>query len=176
MAKETEIREAALALMSRVNYLNENYTALVSGYRFISNYFPPTKSPWRLLTYLYFAEGYIRQGLYSEALELYKVIQSVYPTSPLLIYAQDGDAWANFFNEDYSEAQNIRDKIQNISGKKELPEYIVLDNQYETANILFNRKKYLKALNIFDNYYKQNPDHYLAPRAYLRAGLCCHQL
>jgi tetratricopeptide (TPR) repeat protein len=109
-------------------------------------------------------------------LELYKLIQSVYPTSPLLIYAQDGAAWANFFNEDYSEAQDIRDKIRNISRQKELPEYIVLGNQYETANILFNRKKYLKSLDIFDNYYKQNPDHYLAPRAYLRAGLCCHQL
>ena len=174
--KEVEIREVALALMSRANYLGENYTALVSGYRYLLNQFSPSKSPWRLITYLYLAEGYLKQGMHNEAIELYKLIQSIYPTNPLLIYAQEGLAWANFLNEDYSEAQKIREKIQNISQQKDLPEDLVLINRYELANAFFNQKKYLKALDIFDVFHKQNPKHYLAAKAALNGGLCYYQL
>lgn len=171
-----DLRETALALMTRANYLSENWTSLVSGCRYLLNQFPPTKSPWRLITYLYLAEGYLKQGLYNEAIELYKLIQSVYPTAPLLIYAQDGSAWANFLNENYFEAQEIREKIQSISQQKDLAGDLVLINQYELANALFNQKKYLKALDIFEIFYKQNPQHYLAAGACLRAGLCYYQL
>lgn len=174
--KEVEIREVALALMSRANYLGENYTALVSGYRYLLNQFSPSKSPWRLITYLYLAEGYLKQGMHNEAIELYKLIQSIYPTNPLLIYAQEGLAWANFLNEDYSEAQKIREKIQNISQQKDLPEDLVLINRYELANAFFNQKKYLKAIDIFDVFHKQNPKHYLAAKAALNGGLCYYQL
>ncbi|GAI38200.1 unnamed protein product, partial [marine sediment metagenome] len=75
--KEVEIREVALALMSRANYLGENYTALVSGCRYLLNQFSPSKSSWRLITYLYLAEGYLKQGMHNEAIELYKLIQSI---------------------------------------------------------------------------------------------------
>ncbi|GAI32279.1 unnamed protein product [marine sediment metagenome] len=61
--------------------------------------------------------------MHNEAIELYKLIQSIYPTNPFLIYAQEGLAWANFLNEDYSEAQKIREKIQNISQQKDLPKW-----------------------------------------------------
>lgn len=174
--KEVEIREVALALMSRANYLGENYAALVSGCRYLLNQFSPSKSPWRLITYLYLAEGYLKQGMHNEAIELYKLIQSIYPTNPLLIYAQEGLAWANFLNEDYSEAQKIREKIQNISQQKDLPEGLVLINRYELANAFFNQKKYLKAIDIFDVFHKQNPKHYLAAKAALNGGLCYYQL
>lgn len=173
---EIETREAALALMSRVNYLSENYTSLVSGYHYILKHFPPVKSMWRPITYLYLAEGYLKQGLYNEALELYKSIQSIYPTSHFLMYVREGSAWAHFLNEDYSEAQDIREKIRSIAREEELPEELVLVNQYELGNALFNQKKYLKSLEIFDVFIKKNPRHYMASRACFRLGLCYHQL
>ncbi|MBN1621997.1 MAG: tetratricopeptide repeat protein [Endomicrobiales bacterium] len=174
--KPSEFRESAFALMSRANYLNGNDAALVSGYHYLLNNFPLQTSSWRLITYLYIAEGFLKQGLYKEANELYSLIKSHYPADPLLVYAQDGAAWAYFLSKDYLEANKLRDKIQTNSFQENADEELTLYNRYELANTLFNRKEYLKALSIFEDFYRNNPGHSLAPSAAFRAGLSYYQL
>ncbi|MCB4791447.1 MAG: tetratricopeptide repeat protein [Elusimicrobia bacterium] len=171
-----ELRESAFALMSRSNYLNHNYAALVSGYHYLLKAFPPNKSPWRLLSYLYLAEGYLKQGLYKEAGEIYNSIESIYPASPYLIYAKDGLAWTDFLNGDYTKAQAQRENIIALSRQKELPKDLLSVNQYEIANTFFNQKKYLEALEAYNLFLNQNSGHNLTPSAVFRVGYTYYKL
>ncbi|MBI2069946.1 MAG: tetratricopeptide repeat protein [Elusimicrobia bacterium] len=170
-----EVAEAAMALASQVHYLGDNDAALVSGYHLLVNNFPPAANPWRAWSYLFVAEGYFKRGHYREAADIYEAIIKAYPSSPAWPHAQNGLAWSFFKMGRFSEALGIRDKILKMTGEA-FPADLLLVNDYERGNVLFNLKRYSDALEQFERFGEKNSGHDLAPEAKYRIGLCYAQL
>lgn len=170
-----EIAEAALALANRAMVLDANYGSLISGYHLLLNNYPPSPNPWRGLTYLYIGEAYFRSNLYTEASNVYQSILKFHPTSQAAFYAQDGLAWSLFKLGRHQEAALQRQRLGGINAPA-TPAELLLRNDYELGNALFNQKKYTEALEKLEKFARDNPEHELAAEAYLRIGLCYTQL
>ncbi|MBI4376098.1 MAG: tetratricopeptide repeat protein [Elusimicrobia bacterium] len=185
---KAELRESGLALLSRANYLAGDYGSLVSGYQYFLKHVKPSLNPWRAATFLYMAEGYFRQGLMDQAMNLYKEVIRSYPTSPESSFAQDGLAWTLFAKGDFSAATAAREKLaqhklrpkvaptKTVLSEGQAPEELFVGSEFETAAAEFNQKRYLEALDGFERFEKAHPQHVLAAEAALQAGWCYYRL
>lgn len=173
---ETELGEAAMALMCRANYRNRDYDALISAYHYLLNRLPETDSEYRPATLLYIGEGYLARGLHEKALEIFRAAASQQPASPLVPYALDGIAWAHFLAGDDEKAHLARQKLADYGRRWDLPEVISRRNPYETANALFNRKKYLEALSLYQSFAASHPTDPAASEAKYREALAYYRM
>jgi TolA-binding protein len=186
--RKTEIREACLALLNRANLLGKDYGRLVSGYRYLMQEIKPSLHPWRAVTLLILAEGCFRQGLYDEALAIYKNVLKSYPANPDAAYAVDGIAWCLFKKGEYAQAEEFRRKLEEyrslpkvaaaktvLSGEQ-VGEGLFTASEFEMATIRFNQKKYLEALEAYEAFEKKHPNDPLAAQAALQMGWCAYRL
>lgn len=186
--RRTELREAALALLSQANLLAGDYGSLVSGYQYLMKHAKPTLSPWRAASLLFIAEGYFRQKLFDQAIGIYKEVLNAFPTAPETALAVDGLAWASFSKGDFGAADKEWQKLPSLqqrapiaAAKTVLPEGKLGDDlftaaEFETASARFNQKKYLEALEAYEAFEKAHPSHPLAIEAGLQAGWCYYRL
>lgn len=172
----SELGESSLAFMCRAIYLNQSDDELVSANHYILNRLPPSASAWRAATLLYIAEGYLRRGLVAEALALYRQVQSLYPAHPLVPYALDGAAWSLFLKGDDGGSQRERQNLSDYGRRWSVPEEVGLLSPYETANSLFNQKRYLEALSLYSRFASDHPGHDRAAEARYREGLAYYRL
>lgn len=175
LVPSTDVGETALTLMSRANYLGNDDAALVSSYQHILNKLPPSKSAWRPAAFLYIAEGYIRQGLFSEALSIYENLLTLYPASPLIPYVLDGMAFALSGQGKDAQSLKERERLSEMAKRWPIPQELLITNEYETANGLFNLKRYLEAIALYEKFATANPAHARAPEAIFRLGLAYYR-
>ncbi|MBI4061573.1 MAG: tetratricopeptide repeat protein [Elusimicrobia bacterium] len=186
--RRTELREVALALLSRANLLAADFSNLVSGYQYLMKHAKPTFNPWRAATLLYVAEGYYRQRLFDQALDIYKEVLATFPAAPESMLAVDGTAWAHFSKGEYAKAFEAWRRLPALSrrppvapAKTVLPDGKLADDilvaaEFEAGTSRFNQKKYLEALEAYETFEKAHPGHALAVEAALQAGWCYYRL
>lgn len=186
--RRTELREVALALLSRANLLAGDHGNLVSGYQYLMKHVKPTLNPWRAASLLYTAEGYYRQKLFDQAIGIYKEVLNAFPVAPESAAAVDGLAWSYFSKADYAAADAewqklpaMRARAPVAAAKTVLPEGKLSDDLYvaaefEAATARFNQKKYLEALEAYETFEKTHAGKSLAVEAGLQAGWCYYHL
>ena len=174
---QTELHETAIYLINRAYYVQKNYDQIISGYHYMLNSFPPSKSNWRAFAYLMIAEAYYQQGDFEDSKEIYETIINNYPESEAVFYAQDGMIWYFLQKGEYKTAFQKRQKLkESLVGKKLETTEMDVNRQYEIANGLFNQKKYAEALEVYESFVKDYPDNQFVPEGLYRIGLCYYQL
>ncbi len=178
----------ALAMLSRSYLEAGEYGHLISGYQYILKENAPTQDPWRAAALLYIAEGYYRQGLYDQALPIYREIIHSYPATPESIVAKDGISWCLFKQGHFSKSYQERVKLEALKNAPAIaPSKTVfvdenpgadlfLNNQYAQAVTLFNQKKYAEALDAFQLFEKDYAEDPRAADAALEEGWCYYRL
>ena len=186
--RRTELREVALACLSRANLLASDFSNLVSGYQYLMKHAKPTFNPWRAATLLYIAEGYYRQRLYDQALGIYKEVLATFPAAPESLLAVDGTAWSYFSKGEYAKAFEAWQRLPALSrrppvapAKTLLPDGkvsadILIAAEFEAGTARFNQKKYMEALESYEAFEKAHSSHTLAVEAALQAGWCYYRL
>jgi len=186
--RRTELREVVLASLSRANLLASDFSNLVSGHQYLMKHAKPTFNPWRAATLLYVAEGYYRQRLFDQALDVYKEVLATFPAAPESMLAVDGTAWAYFSKGEYAKAFEVWQRLPALSrrppvapAKTVLPDGKVSDDilvaaEFEAGTSRFNQKKYMEALEAYEAFEKAHPGHALAVEAALQAGWCYYRL
>lgn len=186
--RRTELREVALACLSRANLLASDYGNLVSGYQYLMKHAKPTFNPWRAATLLFVAEGYYRQRLFDQALGIYKEVLTTFPAAPESMLAVDGMAWAHFSKGEYAKAVETWQRLPALSRRPpvapaktvlpdgKVPDDILVAAEFEAGTSRFNQKKYMEALEVYEAFEKAHSRHALAVEAALQAGWCYYRL
>ena len=174
-SQKTDLAESAIALLNRTQYEQGFYGQLTSGYTYILRSLPPTDSRWRAISMLYLADAYYRQGLYKEALSIFQSIASLYPYSASIVQARDGLSWCYFQLGEYGKAQTERENLQSARLPEGVSNAAAGSGNYELANALFNQKKYLQAIELYQRHLAGTPTEEQIPETLYRIGLCYYR-
>lgn len=175
----TNLYESALCLLNDSEYKQRNFDQIITNYQFIANTLKPTDSAWRARTFLYVADAYFRAGLFKDAAMIFEMVGRDFKNTPEAMHAQSGISYVAGATGKYDLAEKETKKVLESfdnEEEKEVKDKLLAQTQYEIADSLFNQKKYLEALDLYEKYAKDNPDNLLAPEAIYRSGLCYYRL
>ncbi len=193
---QCHLAEPACALLLLSLNSSGNYErAITLGAKYIKDY-PNSNSPWRAEVLYFLAEGYYYFKKYSEAEYHYyqaatgewalgdkKEQIRIIPTSarPVPYYARLGRAYSLYhlgrLTEAESEFKELLSLLSGQAGNLASDTIFVINVLLGYGYSLFNQKKYLEALDVFEACSKQFPADGRAgvPGLYY-AGLCYHRL
>ncbi|MFH1825635.1 MAG: tetratricopeptide repeat protein [Candidatus Firestonebacteria bacterium] len=172
----TSLYEVSLCMLNSSEYEQRNYDQIVTNYHFIVNNLKPTDNPWRAKAYLFVADAYFRYGLYKDADAVYNMIKEYFPKSEESVESQFGLSWVANAQGKFDVAEKETRKVLEHFEGEETKGKLVAQSEYEVANNLFNQKKYVEALDIYEKFVKDNPDDSNTPEAIYRSGLCYYRL
>ena len=175
----TNLFEASLCLLNDSEYEQRNFDQIITNYQFIANTLKPSASVWRARTFLYVADAYFRSGLYKDSQMVFDMVRRDFKNTPEAVHAQSGMSYVANAAGKYDLAEKETKKVLesfDSEDNKEVKDKMIKESQYEIADNLFNQKKYLEALDLYEKYAKENPEDLLAPEAIYRSGLCYYRL
>ena len=175
----TNLYEASLCLLNNSEYEQHKFDQIVTNYQYIVNNLKPSDNVWRARTLLYGADAYFRTGLYKEAQMAFELVRRDFKNTAEAMQALSGISYVAGATGKYEVAEKeIKKILETISADetKDSKDKMVLQSQFQIANNLFNQKKYLEALDIYEKYAKENPESSLTPEVIYRSGLCYYRL
>lgn len=174
----TNLYEASLCLLNDSEYERRNFDQIITNYQFIANTLKPTDNIWRARTFLYVADAYYKSGLYDDARMVFEMVRRDFKNTPEAVQAQSGISYVANSMGKYDlaekETKKVLESFEDADSKE--TNKMVTQSQYEIADNLFNQKKYLEALDLYEKFAKENPEDPLTPEAFYRSGLCYYRL
>ncbi|MDR0675571.1 MAG: tetratricopeptide repeat protein, partial [Elusimicrobiota bacterium] len=169
-----KLRDRALLMMLKIFYLEGNYGKIVTEFQYILNEVIPKteKNPTIVEIYFIIADSCLRLKYFREAKKFYQQIADEYINDDIIYgKAVDGLAWCEFGQNNYVLAEKYRKIIITlIASTKEDMDTLKSINYYELANIYFNMKNYVGAIENYENFLNINKDPLKVPEALYRLG------
>lgn len=169
----TDVGERALFLATVAYFDLAQFDRLITNYHFIANRLLPTPSDWRARTYYYLGEAYYAQGLYREAVGMYRLVLTGYPRSNVAVASLQGMVAGYSQIDEYDLALAEQEKFMLALANADSEEG---ENSLAVGSLYFNQHKYEDALQHFTTFLERNPDGEGASSAMLNQGDCYYRL
>ena len=169
----TDVGERALFLATTAYFDLAQFDRLITNYHFIANRLLPTPSDWRARTYYYLGEAYYAQGLYREAVGMFRLVLTGYPRSNVAVASLQGMVAGYSQMDEYDLALAEQEKFLLALANADSEEG---ENSLAVGSLYFNQHKYEDALQHFTEFLEKHPDGEEAPAAMLNQGDCYYRL
>ena len=169
----TDVGERALFLATVAYYDLEQFDRLITNYHFIANRLLPTPSEWRARTYYHLGEAYYAQGLYREAVGMYRLVLTGYPRSDVAVASLQGMVAGYSQLDDYDLALEEQEKFLLALANADSEEG---KNSLAVGSLYFNQHRYEDALQHFTEFLAGDPQGAEVPAAMLNQGDCYYRL
>jgi len=169
----TDVGERALFLATVTYFDLAQFDRLITNYHFIANRLLPTPSDWRARTYYYLGEAYYSQGLFREAVGMYRLVLTGYPRSNVAVASLQGMVAGYSQIDEYDLALEEQEKFMLALANADSEEG---ENSLAVGSLYFNQHKYEEALQHFTDFLAKNPSGDEAPSAMLNQGDCYYRL
>ncbi|MBD3272536.1 MAG: tetratricopeptide repeat protein, partial [Elusimicrobia bacterium] len=172
---ETIYHEKGLYLMTVAYFDLKRYAEIVTHVYQMLKIAPTSSSPWQAGTYYWVAEAYYQLGEYEMARQMYEMVNKNYRNTEYIPYVLLGIAACYARLGEYDRSIEMQAKAMEYSQEMENPE-VKKSAVLDTADVLFNKREYEKAVNYYDEFVRKNPDDPRAEKALFQQGLALYRL
>ena len=166
--------EKSLFLMTLALVQQKRYAEVITlVYQVLKNS-PSSPSRWQAETYYWVAESYYNMGQFEMSRQLYEMVAKNYPRTPLLPNVLLGVAASLARMGEYDKAIEAQAKAIEASKEMENPE-VQRSALLDSADVLFNKREYDKAVSFYDEFVKNNAGDPRAERALYQMGLALYR-
>ncbi|MFH1259078.1 MAG: tetratricopeptide repeat protein [Elusimicrobiota bacterium] len=168
-------QDKALYLMSIAYFRSQLYAEIITNVYQILKLAPPSPTRWQAETFYWIAEAYYLLKRYDLARITYEMVLKNYSNTNLLPYAQQGVASCYEKLGNYEQALLAQAKVLALS-KEMKNKDVQKSSVLETADILFNKRDYEKAIAYYEEFVSKNSNDAKTAYALYQEGTALHRL
>lgn len=167
--------EKGLYLMTIAYFELKRYAEIVTHIYQSLKMAPTSPSQWQAGTYYWIAESYYNIGQFELARQVYEMVYNNFRNSELIPHVLLGIAACYARTGEYDRSIEFQAKAMEVSQEMENPD-VKKSAVLDTADVLFNKRAYEKAVNYYDEFARKNPKDPRAEKALFQQGTALYRL
>lgn len=172
---ETLYYEKGLYLMTVAYFELKRYAEIVTHIYQSLKMSPTSPSTWQAGTFFWIAESYYNIGDFELSRQVYEMVYNNFRTSELIPHVLLGIAACYARTGEYDLSIEMQAKAMEVSQEMENSE-VRISAVLDSADVLFNKREYEKAINYYDEFARKNPKDPRAEKALFQQGTALYRL